>query len=181
MTNTSLLGRLFDSSIMALDRKRAGEGSSSSGRAAYGANPRPAPVYAQYRSESPPASAYFSHFAGHDHELQPTSADAHAHFAYSTTLRRHTLEGPLGIPSTPLRSSVPSMGELKTAMENEGVRGVWERTGGRLLAAFWGDRPQYEHLPAHREEAQKESASARFAHCSIEVRCRSEMCRVILP
>nr|VWO94970.1 Calcium-transporting ATPase (EC [Ganoderma boninense] len=155
---------------MALERKRAGEGSSSSGRAAYGANPRAAPVYAQYRSESPPASAYFSHFAGQDHELQPTTPDAQAHFAYSTTLRRHTLEGPLGIPSTPLRSSLPSIGELKNAMEVEGVRGVWERTVGRLFAALSGHRDQHEFLPTHRAEVKKESASARFAHSSIEVR-----------
>ncbi|PIL33698.1 transporter [Ganoderma sinense ZZ0214-1] len=149
---------------MAPERKRPGEGSSSSGRAAYGAHPRPPPLYAQYRSESPPASAYFSHFAGQDHELHPTTPDAHAHFAYSTTLRRHTLEG----SSTPLRSSVPSMGELKSAMETEGVRGVWERTGGRLLAAFTGGKDKHEQLPTHREEGKKESLSARFAHCSIE-------------
>nr|AFX00736.1 calcium transporting ATPase [Ganoderma lucidum] len=149
-----------------MERKRGGEGSSSSGRAAYAANSR-GPVYAQHRSESPPASAYFSHFPGQEHELQATTPDAHAHFAYSTTLRRHTLEGPLGIPSTPTRSAVPSIGELKTVMETEGVRGVWERTAGRLLAAF-SSREQYEHLPTHREERQKESASARFAHSSIQ-------------
>ncbi|KAI1790315.1 calcium-transporting ATPase [Ganoderma leucocontextum] len=151
---------------MALERKRAGEGSLSSGRAPYAANSR-APVYAQHRNESPPASAYFSHFPGNDHELQPTTPDAHAHFAYSTTLRRHTLEGPLGMPSTPVRNTVPSIGELKAVMETEGVKGVWERTGGRLLAAFSGGE-QYERLPTHREEGERESASARFAHCSIQ-------------
>ncbi len=72
------------------------------------------------------------------------------------------------------------MGELKTVMENEGVRGVWERTGGRLIASFSG-REHYEHLPTHREEAQKESASARFAHCSIEVRPNSKLCPVAAP
>ena len=153
------------------ERKRTGEqGSLSSGRAAYSASPRGAPAYAQYRSESPPASAYFSHFPGQDHELHQTTPDAYAHFAYSTTLRRHTAEG----PSAPMRSAVPSMGELRTAMETEGVRGVWDRTGGRLLTMFSGREQHYEHLPARREEGQKESASARFAHCSIQVRCNSK-------
>ncbi|TBU36913.1 hypothetical protein BD309DRAFT_1023970, partial [Dichomitus squalens] len=152
-----------------MDRKRPGQASSSSGRATYSASSR-APVYAQYRSESPPASAYFSHFSGdHHEEPQPTHPDANAHFAYSTTLRRHTLEGPLGIPATPSGSSMPSLGELRGAMETEGVKGVWDRTVGRLTAAFT-QREDYERLPTHREEAhgQKESSSARFAHYSVQ-------------
>ena len=159
-----------------MDRKRVAEGSSSSGRATYSASSR-APVYAQYRSESPPASAYFSHFSGdHHEEPQPTRPDANAHFAYSTTLRRHTLDGPLGIQTAPLGSSIPSLGELRGALETEGVKGVWDRTGGRLIAAFTNQRDDYERLPTHREEGhvQKESMSARFAHYSVQVRLRLE-------
>ncbi|KAH9935143.1 calcium-transporting ATPase [Epithele typhae] len=149
---------------MALDRKRTqhdyssdGATSSSSARARYTASPR-APMNAEpynpYRTESPPASAYFSHFDGdHHHEPHPTWPDTDAHFAYSTTLRRHTLEGPLGLPP-------PSLGELRNAAETEGPRGVWDRT-----------RDQYELLPTSRkEDAPTESASARFAHYSIQVR-----------
>ena len=155
------------------------EGSSSySARARYSANPspsaRPPPAYAQYRSESPPASAYFSHFSGdHHQEPQPSRPDTNAHFAYSTTLRRHTLEGPLGLPPPPPGGGITSIGELRSVVEAEGARGIWDRTGGRLIAAFT-QREQYERLPMHKEEsAQRESVSARFAHYSIQVRCHN--------
>lgn len=166
---------------MALERKRqqaqdfASEASSSSSaRPRQSANVRP-PVYAAHRSESPPASAYFSHFSGDHHfEPQPTRPDANAHFSYSTTLRRHTVEGPLGIPP-PSAGGISSLGELKSVVETEGAKGLWERTLGPVVAAFSG-RDQYERLPTHREReqdtSQKESASARFAHYSTHVRLR---------
>ena len=164
---------------MALERKRPqamdysaeGPASSSSARARSVANSR-TPVYAPYRTESPPASAYFSHFDGdHHHDPLPTRPDTDAHFAYSTTLRRHTLEGPLGLPPAQPGQGISSLGELRTVVETEGARGVWDRTVGRIIAAF-SDRDQYERLPTHREDThtQKESASARFAHCSVQVR-----------
>ena len=144
--------------------------SSSSARARPGASSRPAaPVYASYRTDSPPASAYFSHFDGdHHHDPLPTRPDADAHFAYSTTLRRHTLEGPLGLPPAAAGQSISSLGELRSVVETEGAKGVWDRTVGRVIAAFT-QRDQYERLPTHKEEGQKESASARFAHCSVQV------------
>lgn len=168
---------------MALERKRqqaqdySTEASSSySARARYNANASPnarPPVYTQYRTESPPASAYFSHFpADHSFEPQPTRPDASAHFAYSTTLRRHTLEGPLGLPPSAPGSGISSFGELRTVVETEGARGLWERTGGRLVAAFTQrEREQYERLPMHKDEPQRESVSARFAHYSVQVSC----------
>ncbi|KAI0629557.1 calcium-transporting ATPase [Trametes polyzona] len=160
---------------MALERKRPPpsdynpNASTSSARARPSANPR-SPAYTNYRSESPPASAYFSHFSGdHHEEPQPTIPDASAHFAYSTTLRRHTLEGPLGLPHPPPGSGITTLGELRNVVETEGAKGLWERTVGRLVAAFT-QRDHYERLPTHREEhpSQKESASARFAHTSIQ-------------
>ncbi|KAH9889286.1 E1-E2 ATPase-domain-containing protein [Cubamyces lactineus] len=164
---------------MALERKRSppsdcpgqpvSAASTSSGRARYTANPRTT-VYANYRSESPPASAYFSHFSGdHHEEPQPTIPDPNAHFAYSTTLRRHTLEGPLGLPHSPHGAGIPSLGELRNVVETEGAQGLWDRTCGRVIAAFT-HRDQYEQLPTHVEEraAQKESASAKFAHRSVQ-------------
>lgn len=167
---------------MALERKRSpsplpgyngqpapsASASSTSARARYNANPRSA-TYATYRSESPPASAYFSHFSGdHHEEPQPTISDASAHFAYSTTLRRHTLEGPLGLPHP--SAGVPSLEELRTAVQAEGARGLWERTVGRIIALF-SQQNQYEQLPTHVEAGtlHKESASAKFAHCSVQV------------
>ncbi|KAH9851152.1 calcium-transporting ATPase [Lenzites betulinus] len=164
---------------MALERKRsppndyagpsASSGSTSSTRARFSVNPR-SPAYTNYRSESPPASAYFSHFSGdHHEEPQPTSSDTGAHFAYSTTLRRHTLEGPLGLPHPPPGSGITTLGELRTVVEHEGAKGLWDRTVGRLVSAF-SERDQYERLPTHRDDrqTQKESASARFAHSSIQ-------------
>ncbi|RPD57840.1 calcium-transporting ATPase, partial [Lentinus tigrinus ALCF2SS1-6] len=160
---------------MALERKRqqaqdfdfTSEASSSSARPRQSANARP-PVYAAYRSESPPASAYFSHVSGDHHfEPQPTRPDTNAHFAYSTTLRRHTLEGPLGLPP-PSAGGISSFGELKSVVETEGAKGLWHRTLGPVVAAISG-RDEYERLPTHREDtSQKESASARFAHYSIQ-------------
>ncbi|KAI0365072.1 calcium-transporting ATPase [Pilatotrama ljubarskyi] len=163
---------------MALERKRSpnldysgppsASASTSSARARPLANSR-VPAYASYRSESPPASAYFSHFSGDHHdEPQPTIPDASAHFAYSTTLRRHTLEGPLGLPHPP-GPGISSLGELRTVVETEGAQGIWERSVGRVLSAFT-QRDRYERLPTHRDEGpnQKESASAKFAHCSIQ-------------
>ncbi|KAL7277662.1 hypothetical protein ACG7TL_008591 [Trametes sanguinea] len=167
--------------VMALERKRSpsplpgyngqpapsASASSTSARARYNANPRSA-TYATYRSESPPASAYFSHFSGdHHEEPQPTIPDASAHFAYSTTLRRHTLEGPLGLPHP--SAGVPSLEELRTAVQAEGARGLWERTVGRIIALF-SQQNQYEQLPTHVEAGtlHKESASAKFAHCSVQ-------------
>ncbi|KAI0774913.1 calcium-transporting ATPase [Trametes elegans] len=165
---------------MAMERKRSpfseyagppeAAASTSSARARHAANSRSL-AFTNFRSESPPASAYFSHFSGdHHEEPQPTLPDASAHFAYSTTLRRHTLDGPLGLPHPTPGSGISSLGELRTVVENEGARGLWERTGGRLIAAF-SQRDPYERIPTRREEppqAQKESASARFAHCSIQ-------------
>ncbi|KAL1945425.1 hypothetical protein VTO73DRAFT_2276 [Trametes versicolor] len=163
---------------MALERKRSPRpdhnepppsNASTSARARYSANPR-SPAFTNYRSESPPASAYFSHFSGdHHEEPQPTMPDAGAHFAYSTTLRRHTLEGPLGLPPPPPGTSINTLGELRNVVETEGARGLWDRTGGRVVSAFT-ERDQYERLPTHRDErvVHKESASATFAHSSIQ-------------
>src|SRR6266545_4020497 len=56
------------------------------------ANPRSASR--QYpRSPSPPASAYFPLVAGDEHQRFQATPDAEAHFAYSTTLRRHHVDG----------------------------------------------------------------------------------------
>ncbi|KAI0076400.1 hypothetical protein K474DRAFT_1560332, partial [Panus rudis PR-1116 ss-1] len=68
------------------------------------------------RSASPPASAYFSTFTGDHHmEPQPNTPEASAHFAYSTTLRRHHPQHELPIA------------ELRQVVAEEGPKGVWER------------------------------------------------------
>ena len=132
---------------MAIERKRPypmdftsdNPASSSSARARPPTNTRAASTstYTHYRTESPPASAYFSHFDGdHHHDPLPSRPDADAHFAYSTTLRRHTLEGPLGLPPVSPGQGISSLGDLRNVVETEGARGVWDRTVGRGIAAF---------------------------------------------
>lgn len=120
-------------------------------------------------NSSPPASAYFTHFANDDtHVLEPTSADATSHFAYSTTLRRHYPEGPLGFPQTPRGAALPNFGELRTVVAEEGAAGLFQRTVQSIKSLFSGAEQDYERLPVHKEEA-KDTPSARFAHCSVEV------------
>jgi Ca2+-transporting ATPase len=109
------------------------------------------------RTDSPPASAYFPDFSS-DTEREPRPAEgADAHFAYSTTLRRHTLEGPLsaGIPDA------------------EAMHNLWQRA----VNAVTGERrDHYERLQnGHvRSESlelaeKKDTPSAKFAHCTVEV------------
>ncbi|OJT05297.1 Calcium-transporting ATPase 1 [Trametes pubescens] len=154
---------------MALERKRSPRpdynepppsNASTSARARYSANPR-SPAFTNYRSESPPASAYFSHFSGdHHEEPQPTMPDAGAHFAYSTTLRRHTLEGPLGLPPPPPGSSINTLGELRNVVETEGAKGLWDRTGGRIVSAFT-ERDQAKDTLAHFVTSATDGLSSR--------------------
>ena len=136
----------------------ASSSSSASARRVYVRSP----TYPPMRSSSPPASAYFSHFTGDHHgEPVPTTPDASAHFAYSTTLRRHHVEQPLAHP--------PTLGEIRNVVAEEGPSGLWQR----LVQTFEGlfskedSRGDYERLPSQKES--KDTPSARFAHCSIEV------------
>ncbi|KAI0302439.1 calcium-transporting ATPase [Multifurca ochricompacta] len=71
--------------------------SSRSHRATYSGSSSTSPytrrLHYPPRADSPPASAYFSPFVGDGNdsmEMQPTPG-AQAHFAYSTTLRRHSI------------------------------------------------------------------------------------------
>ena len=125
--------------------------------------------YASTRTESPPASAYFSEFAGDDNEPQPTP-DASAHFAYSTTLRRHhTLDG-YGGAQGHTANGVPMFTELRTVVTEEGAGGLWERVTQLVRAPFGGrggSSGDYERIPTMEEK--KDTPSARFVFYSIEV------------
>ena len=114
------------------------------------------------RTESPPASAYFSEFAGDDHELQPTTPDASAHFAYSTTLRRHHTDLPLG------SAHGPTFNNLRTVVE-EGPGGLWDRLVQMVKAPFTsgGGAGTYERIST--KEEKRDTPSARFVYYSIEV------------
>ncbi|KAK7472290.1 High affinity Ca2+/Mn2+ P-type ATPase-like protein [Stygiomarasmius scandens] len=109
------------------------------------------------RSPSPPASAYFP-LLNSDDRLRPTP-DADSHFAYSTTLRRHS-EG----------NSLTSPEDLVQEASS-----LWSR----LLKTITGDpqatsaeedlendaRARLEQL---KHEDRKNTASAKFAHTSVD-------------
>ncbi|KAF5365950.1 hypothetical protein D9758_006720 [Tetrapyrgos nigripes] len=109
------------------------------------------------RSPSPPASAYFPMLNSDDH-LRPTP-DADSHFAYSTTLRRHS-EG----------TSLTSPEDLV-----QEASGLWSR----IVKIITGD-PQptsveqdpendaQSRLEQLKHEDRKNTASAKFAHSSVE-------------
>ncbi|CAL1711624.1 unnamed protein product [Somion occarium] len=138
----------------------ASASSAASSRRTYARSPTyPPPM----RPASPPASAYFSHFTGDHHgEPQPNTPDASAHFAYSTTLRRHHVEAPLGI------THPPTFGELRTVVAEEGTTGLWQRVVQTVRGLFPLEvsRGEYERLPSQKE--RQITPSARFAHCNIE-------------
>lgn len=74
------------------------------------------------RPDSPPASAYFSGFSGPHHEPLATP-DAPAHFAYSTTLRRHHVE-------TPITPELPMLGPLQPLVASVEEAGGWLKRSG---------------------------------------------------
>lgn len=121
------------------------------------------------RTSSPPASAYFSQFAADDSHVAQAAPDASSHFAYSTTLRRHQQEGPLGFTQTPHGAALSSLQELRSAVTEEGPSGLWERSVNAVKSLLPGESSDYERLPTHREET-KDTPSAKFAHYSAEVR-----------
>ncbi|KAK0195989.1 Ca-transporting ATPase [Armillaria mellea] len=139
---------------MGYERKRSGPflsqpgSSSSSSFSRRGRSPQ--------RSPSPPASTYFPLLASdpENARLQPVP-DAEAHFSYSTTLRRHHLEGSVTTPS-----------ELASAVNAE-ASSLWSR----VLAWITGQPPD-DHLESGRgtprPEPPKHTLSSQYAHCSVE-------------
>ncbi|KAH8103426.1 calcium-transporting ATPase [Cristinia sonorae] len=109
-------------------------------------------------TESPPASAYFSEFAGDDHEFAPQpTPDANAHFAYSTTLRRHHVEMP--VSAQVVREEGVLLERMSTWMR--ATFGVGGGGGGG------GDgEGQYERIPM--KEERKDTPSAKFVYYTVE-------------
>jgi hypothetical protein len=146
----------LNSSGMGYERKRqypdasAASSSSSFARHAFA-------MHDQARSASPPASTYFPLLSGDSGaRLRPT-ADAESHFAYSTTLRRH---GTDGLPLSPV--------EIASAVNAE-ASSLWSRavsvvTGQPLETSVESGRA----TPPPMQDT-RDTMSARFAHCSIEV------------
>lgn len=121
-------------------------------------NPGYNSVPIQPRPESPPASSYFSGFAGPHDEPLPTP-DAQAHFAYSTTLRRHNVDA-VASPEfgawQPLVSRVEEAGGWLRRVAND-VRGEREDA----LENGWIE-PAQPHRP------QQETPSVKYAHLPVE-------------
>ena len=122
------------------------------------------------RPPSPPATAYFSGFQnendGQGVQREPTAhTDAQAHFAYSTTLRRHQVDS-AGYAATPMRPDFLADGF--TALLGKAHR-AWDnwKTGGTetLLENGWGERDQVAEAGP-----PKEGKSGQFASWSVEVR-----------
>jgi P-type Ca2+ transporter type 2C len=119
---------------------------------------------APQRSPSPPASAYFPLLSADSSSarLQPTP-DAQSHFAYSTTLRRHQSEA----------AALTSPAYIADVVNQEATS-LWSRAVG----AVTGQPVQHEYQrvessrtePQSPQQPKKDTASARFAHTSVEVR-----------
>lgn len=125
--------------------------------------------YSHQRSPSPPASSYFpSVSAIQSGEPQPTPG-ASTHFAYSTTLRRHHLEGP-SLQISPNFNDITS---------SEGLPSLWQKAKGTIARLSDGAENRYELVPAGERVSQppsrlredrerRETSSARFAHWTVE-------------
>ncbi|KAG2109397.1 uncharacterized protein F5147DRAFT_798654 [Suillus discolor] len=102
--------------------------------------------YPHQRSPSPPASSYFPSVSTiQSGEPQPTPGAA-THFAYSTTLRRHHLEGPILHP------------DFSGITSSEGLPSLWQKLGERVS----------QHSRLREDRDKRDTPSARFAHWTIE-------------
>jgi P-type Ca2+ transporter type 2C len=115
----------------------------------------------QFRTDSPPASAYFSSFTNQGHGIHGQaipSADADSHFAYSTTLRRHHTEGMGVFP--PANSYGYNSGEMNLL--------------SRALRAFGittqGATTRNDRTTSQSTEPLEDTPASKFAGLSIEVR-----------
>ncbi|KIY69789.1 calcium-transporting P [Cylindrobasidium torrendii FP15055 ss-10] len=108
------------------------------------------------RPETPPASTYFPLLSENpdDARLQPLP-DAESHFAYSTTLRRHSQEPPLGSPT-----------DIAAAVEAE-ASSLWSRARAHITGEPEHSIESGRGTPLPPQPPQ-DTLSARFAHTSVE-------------
>lgn len=112
------------------------------------------------RSPSPPASTYFSSFAGNA-EPQPTP-DANAHFAYSTTLRRHH-------PDQSLSGGSSAFQSLGSVVSTEGAE-LWDRVMSKVAGGPSAEETMEQgHANGHSVKGQQETPSSQYAHFTVEV------------
>jgi Ca2+-transporting ATPase len=133
-------------------------------------NPRSAGYRQQQRSPSPPASAYFPLVQGSEHARFQATPDAEAHFAYSTTLRRHHVDG----------AALPTPKGFAAAVNAE-ASSLWSRTinfiSGRTTNYYQPLENGRDTPPVQQRVESHGTLSAKFAHCSIEVCTRVHLHR----
>ena len=114
------------------------------------------------RSPSPPASAYFPLLSAQDttSRLRPTP-DAEAHFAYSTTLRRHQSD---------TAAALASPAEFAAAVNAE-ASSLWTRTINTITGRRTDDYQLVgrDTPPITQRQETKDTASGKFAHLTVEV------------
>ncbi len=136
------------------------------------------------RSSSPPASAYFPLLSADTNaRLRPTP-DAEAHFAYSTTLRRHHSDGAALSSPTHFAAAVEAeatslwkrailtiTGQPEDTYQQQD-RGFQRATGGGIESGLGGGGGQRSSPLAggQQKDQKKDTISARFAHYGVEVR-----------
>ena len=114
------------------------------------------------RASSPPASTYFSPPAGDDHiEMQPAPG-AQAHFAYSTTLRRHNVP-----PTSPHGTAFPALESIRHAVTDQGPTGLWDRLLSTVKGKSGGSPEENGYLPVAKSE---QTPSATYSSYDAEVR-----------
>ena len=144
------------SSSSATNRYRTPQSSSSIRQTAAGAQP------------NYPASMYFSTAAGDDKAPPMAKADAPAHFAYSSTLRRNPEEHML----SPQNILSPHGHRFSPSHHDEGREGIWDRVVGTVRGVVGGGSERatengYASLP---KQSQEETASAKWSARPAEVR-----------
>jgi Ca2+-transporting ATPase len=119
------------------------------------------------RTSSPPASTYFSPPAGEAHmELQPTPG-AQAHFAYSTTLRRHTAP-----PTSPHGTTFPALESIRHAVTDQSPAGLWDRLVSTVTGKSGGSPEENGYLPVAKNE---QTPSATYSSYDPDVRSFSRL------
>lgn len=112
------------------------------------------------RSPSPPASAYFPLLSADTEARFRPTADAESHFAYSTTLRRHQSEGAAALKSP----------AVFAAAVNAEAFSLWTRAVNAVTGRQDNEYQRVENgTPGISTEVSKDTASAKFAHCTVDV------------
>ncbi|THH09076.1 hypothetical protein EW145_g2268 [Phellinidium pouzarii] len=119
------------------------------------------------RDPSPPASAYFS---GYTETEEPTaSKDAGAHFAYSTTLRRHNIESGHTSGAGGSSSKFQSLGRIVGSEGAELIDRVISTVAGKPSLE---ERMEEGHMNmngnGHAEKTLQETPSSIHAHSTVE-------------